>query len=59
MIVMMNGQNTIYGDNEISDHKMQFIFIIYDTIKWYPSCEDMKVYDWTRHNLRVQRILRF
>ena len=58
MIVRMTEQYTICGDNEISDHKIRFIFIMYNTIKWYPSCEDMKHYDWTRHNLWVQRILR-
>ena len=58
MIVRMTGQSTICGDSEISDHKIRFIFKMYNTIKWYPSCEELKHYDWTRHNLWVQRILR-
>ena len=58
MIVRMTGQYTICGDKEISDFKIPFIFTIKNIIKWYTSYEDMKHYDWTRHNLWVQRILR-
>ena len=58
MCCRMIGQYTICGDNDLSDYKMQFNFTYYNIIKWYTSCEDMKHYDWTRHNLWVQRIPR-
>ena len=46
MIVRMTEQYTICGHNEMSDCKILFVFIIYDIIKYYTTCEDMKHYDF-------------
>ena len=55
-IVRMTLQFTICRINEISDYKIPFIFKIYNTIKWYTSYEDIKHYDWTRHNVSTENI---
>ena len=46
MIVRMTEKYTICEHNEISDYKISFIFMIFNIIKRYITCEDMTHYDF-------------